>query len=49
MRNDKLNLSEYTPEEIARRVLQTVRPDEKRDAYSGAGGPCHSQRERECA
>ena len=35
-RNDKLNLSEYTPEEIARRMLETPPPKEKQVAKAAA-------------
>lgn len=35
-RNETLNLSMYSPEEIARRVLQTPPPAEKQDAKEKA-------------
>ena len=35
-RNDKLNLSEYTPEEIAKRMLETPPPAEKQVAKAAA-------------
>ncbi len=35
-RNGKLNLSEYTPEEIAKRMLETLPPPEKQVAKAAA-------------
>jgi hypothetical protein len=35
-RNDKLNLSDYTPEEIAKRMVETPPPPEKQVAKVAA-------------
>jgi len=46
-RNDKLILSEYTPEEIARRMLETPPPAEKQEAKAAAKRKRDEKTERE--